>query len=395
MDVAEITIRVGETMLDRACVAAGEQFCIGELPGVQLAVAGIGAFPLVTGTPDGFVLRVPIGTALVLDGRVCNDTELRLAPERVARIRFGLADVELRLVALTRIAIPRPPPEARPVAYTVLSLLAHLSVWAAAIELAPGIAFGTGTHARSVAIGGYRRFAPSAAQPAPAATPATAAALDDAPELASERPQRASSPASATKTREHARGTSDTIEGPGSPGSAHDAGEAIVAAVGEVARTFDGVDLGDAFSNLHPLYRPDEAPGFGRTRLFDPTNRAEFRTIPAGRFATISSGPHAGAGYDIAGDIQLCAAADCEVAGPIDGAQLRDAIGTKSAHLGGCFGARHGTITVAVAIDQTGHVAARAAAGTRDIAECAARFVAELELPAAEQATLASISIEH
>jgi hypothetical protein len=35
MDVAEIAIRIGETMIDRAWVAAGEQFWIGEMPGTS------------------------------------------------------------------------------------------------------------------------------------------------------------------------------------------------------------------------------------------------------------------------------------------------------------------------------------------------------------------------
>jgi hypothetical protein len=380
MDVAEIAIRIGETMIDRAWVAAGEQFWIGEMPGTQLAVAGLGAFPLVTGTSDGFVLRVPVGTVLVLDGRTCGDRELRLDRDRIAVLAFGLATAEIRLVALPRIAIPRPPPELRPAVYTMVSLLAHLSLWAAAIELAPDLGFGGGRYGHVVSIGGYHRFAPSVIEAAP--TPASVE-----PVLAQTERPRARTHAHHVA---HAHGASEARDG-----SMSDLGESTAAAVAEVAKSFDGLHLDRALSNVGAIYRPDEAPGFGRTRLFDPTNRPEFRTIPSGRFATTSTGPHAGAGYDIAGTVELCADAGCQVSGPIDGAQLRDAIGTTSAHLGGCFGARHGTVIIELSIDEHGHADARGSAGTRDIAACAARLVASIEFSPAEASTLASISIAH
>lgn len=396
MDVAEVAIRIGETTVDHVYVARGERFWIGSLPGAQLAVAGVGLFPLVTGASDGFSIRVPVGTALAVDGRTSSAAELRLEGDRVVTARFGLAALEIRLVQLPRIAIPRPPPDARPAAYTAVSLLAHLAVWAAAIVLVPEVASGGGRH-HLMSIGSHRRFEPAAG----AQAPQVLARVDfTGPPEAGHAVTEAIAPstaraANASRASSHPHKAPDTPD----PSETHDAGAAITravtAAVGDVVRTFDAVNVEGALAQVGPVYRPDESPGFGSVgtgRLFDPTHRADFQSIAAGRYVTTATGPHAGQGYDL-DRVALCAPPGCATSGPLREAQLRDALEAQRDGIQHCYGARHGTVVLALSIDEHGAVSHISAVGPDEVADCAAQLVAAVQFPAAASATQAKVPL--
>lgn len=204
MDVAHVVIRLGETTIDEAYVRAGEHFLF-----------GAGAFPLVTGEGGGFTVRFG-----ARDG-------VRLEPSEIVRFALGLATVEIRLAVLPTLSVPRPPFDVRPVAYAALSLLAHLGVWLAAIELARGV-----HPPRIVAITKRHAFL---AAPKPTTPPPR---VDRSAPVA-----RATQPA---------------------PAKAHHIVEPVVTA--------------------------DEAPEFGTTHRFDPDERASFASIPTGSYADALAG---------------------------------------------------------------------------------------------------------
>jgi len=395
MDVAQVEIRLGETTLDRAYIAAGERFWIGSLPGAQLAVAGIGLFPLVTGTSDGFTIRAPVGTALAIDGRASTAEELRLERDRVITIAFALARVEIQLVTLQPAAVPRPPYDVRPAAYTMVSLLAHLSVWAAAIELAPDVVFNPGVHHR-MSLGSHRRFAP----PAGAQAPQVLAHIDvtgppeAAPSVAAAIAPSNAAVTTATRAGSHARNAPTTPD----PTETSDAGQAmsssVAAAVGDYVRSFDAINIAGALEQVGPLYRPDEASGFGTSRAFDPTGRADYKTIAAGPLAPFARGD-TGEGYDVGRDVELCAPPGCAISGPLSEAQLRHAVEPALWHLASCHGSHHGDVVLDLTIDTHGNVTEIRSGGLGDVAPCAAKVVASIQFPVADVATVARFPLHY
>src|SRR3569832_445721 len=98
MRVAQVTASIGETVVDHVHISPGERYAIGSAPAVQLAIAGLDAVPLVASEPRGFVVRRPIGLGtLLVDGRVCTDTEVLVGWERVV-FAVGLATIEVIFV---------------------------------------------------------------------------------------------------------------------------------------------------------------------------------------------------------------------------------------------------------------------------------------------------------
>jgi hypothetical protein len=268
MHVAEIAIRLGDTMLDIARVGAGERFTIGALPRVQLAVAGIGEFPLVESRGAQFVVRAPHGVVIVVDGRELDATELVLTAGSHVALVLGLAHVDIALVRGEPTVIPRPPFDARPAVYNATSLFAHLALWAAAAAIAPFVPF---VHHRPQR---PRLVKIASVDPPPAPKPATPEPV----ELDDPTPshQRFDIP----KLRDH-----------------------VMKAVGDVTRTFDAIDLRGALDQVGPVYGGEYKSGdFGTAFIFDPDKRPEFDTIKTGRFETISRGHGAGDDFDLCTD---------------------------------------------------------------------------------------------
>jgi len=133
MRVAQVTARLGETIVDLAHLAPGECYTIGGAPDARLAIAGLTEFPLVTGEPRGFVIRRPVGLGtLAVDGAASHAAELVIGWQRVT-FALGLVEIEVALVERTPAPVPRPEIEARTPAFVVGSLIVHLLVWGAAV----------------------------------------------------------------------------------------------------------------------------------------------------------------------------------------------------------------------------------------------------------------------
>ncbi len=386
MDVAHVVIRLGETTIEDACVRGGEQFWIGSHAGAHLAVAGIGAFPLVTGEGGDFTVRTPIGTTLAVDGRAIDATELRLAPHTVVTLALGLAAIEIELSPLPHMPVPRPPPDARPAAYTAISLLAHLALWGAAIELAPDEVYITG-RPRLVTIGLRHAFD----RGVPSTAPARDANVDPA------------------TTEDVGRTTAEHLAAPSTPHpvdpvlvasdharpKASERAEPIATLTGfdDLATAFDHIDIAGPLDQVGPLYRPDEAPGFGKTRQFDPTHRADYQSIESGRFQTIAHGEHAGGGYDLGRDMKLSLEPGGSVADPLVAQAIRDALEHVPTMTAEC-NISTGSVVRRVTIGTNGRPTQIEDLDGSTYDDCASRILASIEFPATGRETIAMISIE-
>lgn len=224
--IAQVDVRIGDTMLERVYVRAGE----------HLAVAGIGAFPLVMDA-TGFVVRT-------------RDGEARLAPGEVMTSRLGLATVEVRLAELVRVPVPRPSVDPRPAIYIAVSLAAQVSIWAAAMRVPLPAPPPRRTLARIVHHS--REPPPPPPKPAPKPEPPPTPAPTSKPARRTAKPESS---------------------------MAH-----VTAAIADVARATK-IDWAAAFSGVGSAYSPDEAPGFGQRPAFQGLG-----TIPSAPYAAIMSG---------------------------------------------------------------------------------------------------------
>ncbi len=245
MYVAEIAIRLGDTTLEIARVGAGKCFTIGELP----AVAGIGEFPLVESRGSQFVVRAPVGTPLRSGDRVLDTRELVLAPDSRVSLALALARVEISLVRVESPPIPRPPFDARPAAYTATSLFVHLALWAAAAASAPFVPLVHHRPQRPRLV----KIASFDPPPVPKPAPPEPVELDD--------------PAPAR---------SDHFDLPKLRGD-------VMKAVGDVARTFDAIDVRGQLDKVGPVYGGEYKSGdFGTAFIFDPDKVPSLDTIKTG-----------------------------------------------------------------------------------------------------------------
>ena len=318
--VAQVDVRIGETTLERFCVRAGEQLWIGSQPGADLAVAGIGAFPLLTGNANGFVVRPSIADEAA-------PSETRLAPGDVVTLRFGLATVELRLAVLPRTPVPRPPVNPRPAIYTVLSLLAHLCIWGAAAR----VPLPAPPHHRVLARLVHHAHEP---RPVPQEIPHPVPAQ---PSKSPERPAHRMAP----------RPTEADAPPPD-----------IAAAFAAVAKAIPDVDWDAEFRGTGDIYRPDEAPGFGQHLA-----SGGFGTVPSGPWAAIASG----------NPLMYCVT-DCRTSGPIDLMKLSGDLEGAWTALTKCDYAR-GPAILTFTIGADGHVGRVGTEGGTG-AGCAAKIIA-------------------
>jgi len=133
MRVAQVTARLGETIVDLAHIAPGERYTIGTAPGVHFVVPGVGELPLVTREPRGFVVRRPIGLgAFAVDGRPASDAAVVLGWTRIT-FTHELVSLTIELVERAPIPVPRPAFDLRPIAYLAASLMIQLGIVVSAI----------------------------------------------------------------------------------------------------------------------------------------------------------------------------------------------------------------------------------------------------------------------
>ncbi|HEY1552878.1 MAG TPA: hypothetical protein VGG28_33845 [Kofleriaceae bacterium] len=276
MHVAEIATRLGDTTLDIVRIGPGERFTIGALAGVQLAVAGIGEFPLVESRGAQFVVRAPVGTPLRAGDRVLDDREHVLVPHARISLVLGLARVDIELARDDAVMLPRPPFDARPAVYTATALAAHLALWAAAAVIAPFVPV---VHHRPQR---PRLIKIAAVAPRPM------------PKLVTPKPVELDEPS----RTEHVARSHDHAKQAGVESAAK-----MVHSMNELAHTFDAIDVRGKLDEVGPVYGGDDrSGGFGTVLLFDPDTRPEFDTVKTGRYATISHGSGAGDGYDVCHD---------------------------------------------------------------------------------------------
>src|SRR5258706_16202158 len=77
----EVVARFGDTVIDVAHVSAHESYRIGTAPNVELAIAGLGCFPIV----DAGLVRRPVG----VQARGMTGMKQRLGPDARRELPFG------------------------------------------------------------------------------------------------------------------------------------------------------------------------------------------------------------------------------------------------------------------------------------------------------------------
>ncbi|HEY1815054.1 MAG TPA: hypothetical protein VGG74_22055 [Kofleriaceae bacterium] len=373
MHVAQVDLRLGETTLDRTWIGAGKQLWIGSNPGVQVAVAGIGAFPLVTGDASGFVVRAPVGTTLALDGRPIPDGELRLVRGCTVELSFGLARVSIELVPAPHVRVPRPQLDARPAIFATLSLLAHLGVWGTAMAAAPE-APRSAAHLVLARIGTRHSFATASRQAKPAPRDAVAPDLPQPQMLVALNP----APTVEPRTQSHSIATTDREESGAGPAQSGE--DVAMAAPSAHAVSFDH----------EQLYLPDLAPGFGTARIYDPGPRAEFGTIAAGDYAIAQGTGHDD--YDIGRDLKLSLGPGGSIADPLTAQAIRDALDRTNANAVHCDVIK-GPLVRRVTIEGSGKPVQIEDLQGHIHDDCASRIIASVEFPPIGRETIAVVSI--
>src|SRR5438067_738727 len=102
MHVIEVVARIGESTVDLVHLDPAASYHVGNTPGVDLAVPGIGRFPLV----DAGLVRIPAGIAATLGGRPVEARAVRAGGEPIA-LALGLATIEIRAYEYPRIPVAR------------------------------------------------------------------------------------------------------------------------------------------------------------------------------------------------------------------------------------------------------------------------------------------------
>lgn len=358
---AQITARFGDSLVETAEIERDGSYRIGTAPGVDLAVARIGSFPIVTGDATGFIVRTPVGMG--------DATDVRLAADQPVTLRFGMITITIELVAQTA-PLPVRKIDRRPYAFIVGSLIVHLLVWGAAIVFA---------------------HAPIAKKPRPRTVlhPVLAKILSSPPRVVPPTVGATAAPPSHPAPPKSAGGLDElaaaAASAPGDSKSFSPAYRAYLEALDQ--------HMKDMLAAAGPLYIEDDAEGFGKHGgAFDPTHRA-WGTIATGRYKTISSGHAVGDDYHLAGEsfpeLALCESPHCEIAGSLDKDAVQHVIAPQVAALANCVG--QDSLTLALEIAPNGHV--KKVHGHGKIGRCAANVIGQLAFPAADGPTTATYTI--
>jgi hypothetical protein len=364
---AQITARFGDSLVETVEIDRDGSYRIGTAPDVDLAVAQIGSFPIVTGDATGFIVRTPVGMGDAID--------VRLVADQPVTLRFGMIAITVELVA--RVApLPVKKVDRRPYAFIVGSLIVHLLVWGAAVVFAhPPIA--NRPRPRTVEHPLLVKLLPMMPPRVAPHAPATASPSHPPPASGgSTRGKR-------SELDELAAAAAST------PGDAN----GFSAAYRKYLEA-DNQHMKDMLDASGPLYVEDDAEGFGKHGgAFDPTHRAGWGTIATGRYKTVSSGRAVGDDYHLAGEsypeLALCESPHCEIAGSLDKDAVQHVIAPQVAALANCVG--QDSLTLALEIAPSGHV--KKVHGHGKIGRCAANVIGQLAFPEADGPTTATYTI--
>ena len=391
MRVAQVTARLGETILDVAHLVPGERYTIGTAPAMRLAVPGVREFPLVTSEPRGFVVRRPIGSGtLVVDGRLCDEAEVVLGWERVS-FAVGLVGIEVVIVERTAAPVPRPPVDRRPPAFVVASLIAHLLLWKAAITFGH-VMFVKRPRPIKQAHPLVVHLAPLPA-PAPPLPPAPASP----PPPASPTPPQPAAPHPAAAVA-RVRATAPTDDTPGFHLRRDRDGKVSPA---DAVAALDGViapgKIGAMLDQVGPVYIPSAVDHpFGDNLKMDPTTRPGFGAIEikTGRFRTSEVHDPLVASQGLA----LCESRRCEVSGGLAKEAIQEVAATHGYELQQCMDPgedatklHRGAALLDLDIAADGKV--KKVHGEGAAARCAAAVITSLAFPAADEPTHVTFTI--
>lgn len=383
MRVAQVTARLGETVLDVAHLVPGERYTIGSAPGMRLAIGGVTEFSLVTSEARGFVVRRPVGLGtLAVDGRSCDAADVVLGWVPVA-FAVGLVAIEIVLVERSPAPVPRPPVDRRTPAFVVASLIAHLLLWKAAIT------FGRVLYvkrprpvkqAHPLLVHLAPLPPPAPAPPSPAAPPSQPAPPHPATAIAG---VRAAAP----------RDDNPGFHLPRDRDGNVNAADAVAA--------LDGVtkpgEIGAMLDRVGPVYVPSAVDHpFGDNLKMDPTTRPGFGAIEihTGRFRTSEVHDPLVASQGLA----LCESRRCEVTGGLDKEAIQETAATRGYDLQQCMDPgddptklHRGAALLELDIATDGRV--RKVRGQGAAARCAAAVIASLAFPPAGEATHVTFTI--
>ena len=382
MRVAQVTARLGETIVDLAHIAPGERYAIGTAPEVHFVVPGIGELPLVTSEARGFVVRRPIGLgALAVDGRPCDDAELVLGWTRVT-FAHALVSLTIELVERAPIPVPRPAFDLRPIAYLAASLMIQLGIVVFAI--------GVGRPPRGKKPWPRLQAHPLLVHLAPLPPPAPVPPPPPhAPPAAHPAAPIASVRAVAPRSAEPTAGFHLPRDRDGNVNAA----DAVAA--------LDGVtkpgEIGKMLDQVGPVYVPSAVDHpFGDNQKMDPTTRPGFGAIEihTGRFRTSEVHDPLVASQGLA----LCESRRCEVTGGLAKEAIQETTATRGYELQQCMdpGAdstklHRGAALLELDIAADGKV--KKVHGQGAAARCAAAVIASLAFPSADEATHVTFTI--
>ncbi|MEO8554339.1 MAG: hypothetical protein ABI678_30395, partial [Kofleriaceae bacterium] len=334
-------------------------FRIGTAAAVELPIAGVVEFPLVTAEQRGFVVRRPIGLATWHEAgdEVVLADPIVLALDRVT--------ITIERIDREHAPVPRAAIDRRPHAFVAGSLLVHFLVWGAAIAFAA---------------------APRAKRPRPRTRlhPVIARLEPRVPTSeTSPYPARVAGVATApARPRGHA---TRSLIGPDGRADF----SAGLAALGEAVN----IDWGAKMAETGPLVQADDVYHFGNDVAFDPDTRPGFETVKTGRFETVSSGRAVGEDYHLAGEttvqLALCDSPRCEITGALAKPAVQRVIQRQVAAVAGCVGDESLVLDLDIAAD--GRV--KKVHGHGKVARCAAKVIGQLAFPVADGDTHAAFTI--
>ena len=374
MQVAEIAVRFGDSVLDVRHLASGT-YRIGSGRDVDLAVVGLTSFPLVEWTDRGCTLRVPAG----IEG-----TSRVLA--RGERGELAIGGVAITVELIERAArLPKPRVDRTWPRWIVGALVAHLIALFAIDTLAD-------PESDTVRVVSLYSLLPQVPEPPPLPT--------DEPQMHVPRKAKKKTPTPVVAVE-----PVEAIELEPSPTPAKRAvararragilGNGMITAA-QIRAITGTVDLEKAMADLGPAYDEPlaEANRFGGGRRFDPTKREGWGTVEAGRYATVSKGRAVGDHYALPGELAVRPVpkvAHCVGSCTADGGLTHDAVRVAIARYDeailGCYerggNAVRGDVVVELAIGEDGTVITSDGAGLGATGRCVAGVLRRVPFPKA------------
>jgi hypothetical protein len=391
MQVAEIAVRFGDTLIDSRQLSSGS-FRIGNGPGVDLATIGLTSFPLVERTERSFIVRIPTGIrATRFDDLAREATPLEgplvLRPGDRIAVTLGALAVEISLV--TRSApLARPSIDTGWPRWIAGALIAHLLALFVIDRLAD-------PEPEGVRVASIYSLLPRAPEPEP--PPSVQARIRPRPNK-KQKPQpriaavepAPSEPVASEKATERRRAKAVA-------GARNAAGGFLGSLSADRIRAITGTkNIQKELSDVGPIYRDYEATTgqFGNGRHFEGAP-----SVAVGRYATISSGRGAGDYYRLPGEIggptppsvEHCTG-DCTATGGLHRDVVRSTIANFNQAILGCYergGAnKAGDAVISIAIGEDGKVITTDGAGLGRTGACVAGVMRRVKFPKSEPTTV-------